>query len=183
MAKAADPWGAALVRSFDPVASADAEILILGSMPGTASLAAGRYYAHPRNWFWPILAELLGFDATLPYEARLDALRSARIALWDVLHSCRRDGSLDARIGKQDQAANDFAALYRDHPGIRRVLFNGAMAEQCYARHVLAHGIGAGLSYGRLPSTSPANASWSYERKLAAWRSAIRPGSATVSCE
>lgn len=183
MAKAADPLGAALVQSFHPVASADAEILILGSMPGTASLAAGRYYAHPRNAFWPILAELLRFDGSCPYEERLDALRSARIALWDVLHSCRRDGSLDARIGKQDQAANDFAALYRTHPHIRRVLFNGAMAEQCYARHVLACGIGSAQDYVRLPSTSPANASWSFERKLAAWRSAIRSGAAAVSCE
>lgn len=172
---------AALVQSFDAVAGPDAELLILGSMPGTASLTAGRYYAHPRNAFWPILAELLGFDASCPYEERLAALRSARIALWDVLHSCRRDGSLDTRIDKQDQAANDFAALYRTHPRIRRVLFNGAMAEQCYARHVLASGVGSGMEYGRLPSTSPANASWSFERKLAAWRSAIAsPPTATT---
>lgn len=164
-----------LVQSFDAIVAPDAEILILGSMPGVASLTVGRYYAHPRNAFWPILAELLQFDASCAYEERLDALRSARIALWDVLRACRREGSLDTRIRKEDQAANDFAALYRTHPRIRRVLFNGAMAEQSYARHVLADGIGSGLDYVRLPSTSPANASWSFERKLAAWRSAIRP--------
>jgi hypoxanthine-DNA glycosylase len=145
-------------------------------MPGTASLTAGRYYAHPRNSFWPILADVLEFDADADYQVRLAALRSARIALWDVLRSCKREGSLDTRIRRQDQAANDFAGLYRSHPGIRRVLFNGAVAEQCYARHVLAGGIGGGLQYLRLPSTSPANASWSFERKLTAWRSAIRPG-------
>jgi hypoxanthine-DNA glycosylase len=164
------------VHSFEPVAAADARILILGSMPGTASLAATRYYAHPRNLFWPILADVLHFDASGEYEARLDALKSARVALWDVLHSCHREGSLDTRIRTETQVANDFAAFFRTHPGIVRVIFNGAKAAQCYDRRVLREGIGTGLHYERLPSTSPANASWSYERKLAVWRNALLEG-------
>lgn len=167
------PEVAARLRSFPPVAAPDAELLILGSMPGAASLAAGQYYAHPHNAFWPILAEVLGFDRAGPYEARLAALTSARIALWDVLHSCEREGSLDARIRSGTQVANDFAAFFRRHRRIRRVVFNGAMAEQCFRRHVLARGVGEGLEYERLPSTSPANASWSRERKVAAWRRAL----------
>lgn len=163
----------ATLRSFPPVAAPDAELLVLGSMPGAASLAAGQYYAHPHNAFWPILSELLGFDRDAPYESRLAALRAARIALWDVLHSCEREGSLDARIRRDSQVANDFAAFFRDHPRIRRVAFNGVAAEQCFRRHVLATGIGEHLSLERLPSTSPANASWSRERKLAAWRRAL----------
>ncbi|MFN2425159.1 MAG: DNA-deoxyinosine glycosylase [Candidatus Binatia bacterium] len=162
------------VQSFDAVSSPDAHVLILGSMPGAASLAAKRYYAHPRNAFWPIMAELLPLDLSCPYEERLEALRGAGIALWDVLHSCHRDGSLDARIRPDTQVANDFAVFLRAHPLVERVLFNGAKAEQCYRQHVLRYGIGAGLRYERLPSTSPANASWSFARKLAAWRNGLR---------
>jgi len=164
------------VQSFDAVAAPDAEVLILGSMPGAASLAAGQYYAHPHNAFWPIMAELLQFDVSSPYERRLDALKSARIALWDVLRSCHRKGSLDARIRPQTQVANDFATFLRRHRHIRGILFNGAKAEECFRRHVLRHGIGAELRYERLPSTSPANASWSRARKLAAWRHALAAG-------
>jgi len=161
------------VQSFDAISGKDARILILGSMPGTASLAAARYYAHPQNSFWRIMTSLLDLDESCPYESRLDALRSARIALWDVLRSCHREGSLDTRILTDTQVANDFATFFRGHRGITRVLFNGAKAEQCYRRHVLRHGIGAGLEYQRLPSTSPANASWPFARKLAAWREAV----------
>lgn len=104
------------IHSFDPIAAPDAEILILGSMPGRASLAAGQYYAHAQNAFWRIMAELLGFDATAPYAERTQALKSARIALWDVLHSCEREGSLDTNIDRETLVANDFAAFLREHP-------------------------------------------------------------------
>jgi hypoxanthine-DNA glycosylase len=155
------------------VAAASAGILVLGSMPGEASLAAGQYYAHPRNAFWPIMAELLGFDASLPYERRLAALRAGRIAVWDVLRSCHRHGSLDTKIRRETQVANDFAAFFASHRHVGRVLFNGAKAEECYRRHVLGRGIGDGLVYLRLPSTSPANASWTPARKLTAWRTGV----------
>jgi TDG/mug DNA glycosylase family protein len=164
------------VLSFAPVAADDAEVLILGSMPGTASLTAGQYYAHSRNAFWPLLGRVLGFDAAAPYERRLDALRAARIALWDVLHSCRRRGSLDSSIERETQVPNDFAAFFAMHRRIDRVLFNGAKAEDVFRRHVLRVGIGASLQCVRLPSTSPANASWSFERKLGAWREAVLEG-------
>lgn len=168
------------VRSFPPVAAPDAEILVLGSMPGEASLAANRYYAHPRNAFWPIVGALLGLAPNAAYEERLAALTKARIALWDVLHSCHREGSLDSAIDPATQRPNDFAKFFRAHRSIRRVCFNGAKAEHAYRTQVLAEGIGADLEYLRLPSTSPANASWSFERKLEAWRRVVLEGSSTA---
>jgi len=141
-------------------------------MPGAASLAAGQYYAHPRNAFWRITAEVAGFDAEAPYAARTRALAEAGIALWDVLHSCVRPGSLDTGIEHDSEIANDFRAFFRAHPRIERVFFNGAKAEASYRRHVLP-GIAVALRYHRLPSTSPAHASVPYARKLAAWRAIL----------
>ena len=159
------------VRSFKPIADSKAEILILGSMPGRASLAARQYYAHPRNAFWGIAAELLGFERTLPYANRVRALKAARIALWDVLQSCTREGSLDARI--VNGIANDFSAFFRSHGKIRHVFFNGATAEATFKRHVLPALGERAVRYRRLPSTSPANASVSLARKLRAWRAIL----------
>lgn len=171
----------ARVRSFGPIASHDAEVLILGSMPGRASLAAGQYYAHPRNAFWPIISELLQFDAASAYKIRVQALKSARIALWDVLESCTRRGSLDAMIDDDTLAANDFQAFFRAHQEIRRVYFNGVKAEACYRRHVLPGVASAPIFYSRLPSTSPANASLSFARKLCAWQVILRSKSQRTS--
>jgi hypoxanthine-DNA glycosylase len=160
------------VRSFKPIEDGKAEILILGSMPGRASLAARQYYAHPQNAFWRIAAELLEFDRASPYAKRVQALKAARIALWDVLHSCNREGSLDARI--ENGVANDFRRFFRTHRNIRRVFFNGAKAEATFKRYVLSTLRGDSLSYRRLPSTSPAHASMTAARKLSAWRAIIR---------
>lgn len=158
------------VYGFAPIADGHATILILGSMPGQASLAAGQYYAHPRNHFWNIVAELLQFDALAAYDVRVRALESAHIAVWDVLHSCRRKGSLDSAIENGSLAVNDFRTFFAMHKKIRHVLFNGAKAESCYRRYVLRDCAPAGLDYLRLPSTSPANASLSFAEKLEAWR-------------
>ena len=168
------------VHGFAPIAAAeaDATVLILGSMPGQASLTAGQYYAHPQNAFWRILAELLGFDAGSAYATRVAALQAAQIALWDVLHSCARVGSLDAGIERATVVANDFPAFFRQHPGITRVFFNGATAEACFRRHALPSIDTPNIRYARLPSTSPTHATISYAEKLAAWRAAIRPASA-----
>ena len=158
------------IQSFPPIENADARILILGSMPGEASLRAGQYYAHPRNLFWRIMGELTGADPGSPYSQRVHALKSARIALWDVLRSCRRKGSLDSNIDGGSLIPNDFKTFFRRHPEITHVFFNGAKAEECYRRYVPPiTGIGH-IEYLRLPSTSPANASISCERKLEAWR-------------
>ncbi|MDD2721687.1 MAG: DNA-deoxyinosine glycosylase [Gallionella sp.] len=158
------------IHSFPPIASTDAQVLILGSMPGRESLRVAQYYAHPRNAFWPIIGELLGFDPAQPYPMRCRQLVEADIALWDVLASCRRSSSLDADIDAASVAANDFGAFFRSHPHIRRVYFNGAMAEQSFRKHVLPGLADPTLQYQRLPSTSPAHAALSYPQKLAAWR-------------
>ena len=159
------------IRSFTPIAGRDARVLVLGSMPGGASLEAGRYYAHSQNAFWRIAADLLRFDPGLPYAEKTKILVSSRIALWDVLHSCVREGSLDTMI--EEEAANDFRAFFRTHRAITHVFFNGAKAEASYRRQVQA-GIGNPLQYLRLPSTSPAHASLPYARKLAAWRAVLK---------
>ena len=158
------------IQSFAPIENADTKILILGSMPGEASLKAGQYYAHPRNLFWRIMGELLNTDPDLPYSQRTEALKSAQIALWDVLRSCRRKGSLDSNIDHGSLVPNDFVAFFRRHPKIIHVFFNGAKAEECYRKHVRSLAGIEPIEYLRLPSTSPANASTSFERKLEAWR-------------
>jgi len=158
------------IRSFPPIAERSAETLILGSMPGEASLAAGQYYAHPRNAFWRILGTLLRFDPALGYAARVRALKAARIAVWDVLQACERKGSLDSSIDRATLEANDFAGFFRRHPRIRRVFFNGSTAEACFERYVMKHVVLGHVSFTRLPSTSPAHAARSFEDKLEAWR-------------
>ncbi|HEY0665958.1 MAG TPA: DNA-deoxyinosine glycosylase [Gallionella sp.] len=163
------------IQSFPPIENPDAHILILGSMPGKASLQAGQYYAHPRNAFWPIMGELFGAAPALSYAARLIKLQSAGIALWDVLASCTRHGSMDADIEVGSIRANDFASFFRAHPQIAQVYFNGAMAEQCFHKYVLPTLGHPALHFQRLPSTSPANASMSYEQKRDAWRACL-PG-------
>jgi hypoxanthine-DNA glycosylase len=167
------PAASRLSRSFPPIADGRSRVLVLGSMPGRESLKASQYYAHPRNAFWPILGELLGFHAKLPYEARVRALRSARIALWDVLHSCKRDGSLDSSIEAASETANDFRAFFRAHPAIRAVFFNGAKAQSAFEQHVRPALADLELHYQRLPSTSPAHAGMPVAKKLAAWRRAL----------
>ena len=164
--------GKARVRSFAPIAGRNARVLILGSMPGRASLQAGQYYAHRHNAFWRIASELLQFDPGAPYRERARALRSARIAVWDVLHSCVRPGSMDAMIDRDSETANDFRKFFSRHRGITHVFFNGAKAEASFRRHVLP-GIDVPLRYKRLPSTSPANASVPWRQKLAAWRAIL----------
>jgi double-stranded uracil-DNA glycosylase len=156
-------------RSFPPIARPDARILILGSMPGQASLAAGQYYAHPRNAFWPIMATLLGFEATLDYPARTRALAAAGIAVWDVLHSCRRSGSLDSSIEAESLVVNDLARFLARHRAIEHIFFNGSAAEALFRKHLGAHPGTARLHLARLPSTSPAHAGLSFEQKLLFW--------------
>jgi hypoxanthine-DNA glycosylase len=162
------------IHGFPPIARRDARILVLGSMPSVASLAAGEYYAHPQNCFWPIVGEIFGFDARAPYARRKAALMKAGIALWDVVRSCEREGSLDSAIAGDSIVANDFASFLASHRAIARVCFNGRKAEAAWRRHVLRQWPDAPApDYRLLPSTSPAHAGMGYRSKLRSWRSAL----------
>ena len=160
------------IHCFAPIEDSRSTVLILGSMPGKASLQAEQYYAHSRNSFWRVMGDLIGAGTALPYESRVRRLKSCRIALWDVLNSCTRKSSLDSDIDESSITPNDFISFYRTHPKIAHVFFNGAKAEACYRKYVLTSLSEKfkSLQCQRLPSTSPANASLSYEQKLRAWR-------------
>lgn len=163
------------IHSFAPIADPRARILILGSMPGIASLEANEYYAHRQNAFWHIMAELLQFDATAPYALKVAALKSANIALWDVLQSCSRQGSLDARIERESAVANDFVAFFRNQPQITQIFFNGAKAEALFSRQLSTELDIRAMQLLRLPSTSPAHATLPFAGKLNAWRAILPP--------
>jgi len=158
-----------VVSSFPPVFREDARVLVLGSMPGVASLSAGQYYAHPRNAFWPIMGALLDASPRLPYADRLLRLQDAGVALWDVIAHCERPGSLDSAIAPASVIANDLPGLLTACSGIRHVFFNGSAAETAFRRHVKLPADLAQPQFLRLPSTSPAHAARSLVEKIAAW--------------
>jgi hypoxanthine-DNA glycosylase len=158
------------VCSFAPIQNREARVLVLGSMPGAASLLAGRYYAYPHNAFWPIMGELFGAGPAADYQKRVQILKRAGLALWDVMASCVREGSLDSDIDEASIVPNDFPAFFDAHPRLEHVFFNGAKAEHCFARYVRPHVSERGLVFTRLPSTSPAHASLSLQKKISAWR-------------
>ncbi|MDR3630603.1 MAG: DNA-deoxyinosine glycosylase [Desulfocapsaceae bacterium] len=158
-----------MITCFPPLVSAEARILILGSFPGDASLQRREYYAHPRNAFWSIVQTLLRLEDGLSYVERGQALVSHGIALWDVLSTCERKGSLDSSIDDRTIIVNDFRQFFRQYPGIGWVFFNGMKAEREYQKKVLGSLGPNCLQYRRLPSTSPAMATLSREDKLARW--------------
>ena len=161
---AADAPEALPLAGFGPVVGPRTRLMVLGSFPGVASLAQQQYYAHPRNQFWPILSALWGLDLrALPYPERLEVLRERGLGLWDVYARVRREGSLDSAIEAAE--LNDLAGLRRIAPGLEAVAHNGAESARTMRRLQAL-----GFAVHRLPSTSPANAGWSFERKLAAWR-------------
>jgi hypoxanthine-DNA glycosylase len=195
----------ALLHGLPPVIGRDTRLLLLGSFPGAASLAAGQYYAHPRNQFWPLLSALLGEElVSLSYAQRLRQLREHGLGLWDVIAECRREGSLDSAI--RDARYNDLASLRQRAPQLlavhrlpssspahaswsfeRKLAACRAVVQACALPQLLAvaHNGGQsarampataalGLAVHRLPSSSPAHASWSFERKLAAWRAVFQ---------
>lgn len=160
--KRADP-----LRGLAPVLDPRVETLVLGSFPSAASLAAGRYYAHPRNQFWRIVGAILDapLDA-LPYDERLTCLLAHSIGLWDVIAACDRLGSLDAAI--RNALPNDVARVLKRVPRLRRVVFNGRTAGRAAAGFAAA-----GLETAVVPSSSPAHATLSLEHKVAFWRQAL----------
>lgn len=150
----------------------DAELLILGSLPGQLSLQMQQYYAHPRNVFWKLIERIYERASSLPYMHRVEILTANRIALWDVLAAAERPGSLDSSIVRASARANDFAAFFRAHPQISRVYFNGRKAEDLYRRFVLP-GVSAefaAIRYVSMPSTSPAHAGMPFAEKLVRWK-------------
>jgi hypoxanthine-DNA glycosylase len=160
------------VTGFAPIADSNAAILILGSMPSIKSLEAHQYYAHPRNSFWFIMSALFALGASLSYEDKQSLLKRHRIALWDVVNTCQRQGSLDSSIQNQTIVVNDFNKFFSEHPLIQAIYFNGARAQQEYTKQVLPalDEKFQFIEYTRLPSTSPAMASLSREQKLQQWK-------------
>ncbi len=158
------------LQGLPPLVSAQTQLLVLGSFPGASSLARQQYYAFPQNSFWRILQAIWPSspyaDCVDSYEKRSEWLLDKGLGLWDVYASCERQGSLDSAI--KHPLVNDFASLRQRCPRLRVITHNGGESFR-HARHTQA----LGLPVYRLPSTSPANASWTFERKLAAWREVI----------
>jgi hypoxanthine-DNA glycosylase len=152
------------LQGLAPVVATHTRLLVLGSFPSEASLTAAQYYGHPRNQFWTILSTLWDVDLrALPYADRLVEVRRRDLGIWDVYASCRREGSLDSAI--EDAVANDLAGLVASLPALRAIAHNGGESARAMAlTRTLASEV------VRLPSSSPANASWSLARKVAAWR-------------
>jgi hypoxanthine-DNA glycosylase len=162
---------------FAPIVSENARVLILGTMPGAASLQKQQYYGHPGNAFWPIMNALFAMPAELCYRERKERLSEQGIAVWDVLQGCKRPGSLDSNIDMSSIRINDFENFFADHHGIGLVFFNGAMAEKLYRKYCLP-ALSARfiyLQYRRLPSTSPAHASLNLAQKTEAWEIIKQP--------
>lgn len=161
-----------MITGFPPIEANDAEILILGSVPSVKSLEEAQYYGHPRNAFWSIMGSLFGFDASLDYNKRKEYLIKNKIAIWDVLKGCEREGSLDSAIKNDSMVINDFKTFFKNHRKIRKLFFNGTKAETEFMKRVVPdlEGNFKDIEYARLPSTSPAMASLSKSAKLAEWK-------------
>ncbi len=160
-------------RGFPPIAREDARVLVLGSLPSRASLQAQQYYAHPRNAFWKIMYAIAG--AAGSYASRCQSLQERGIAVWDVLSSSVRPGSLDADIDMTSAVPNDFERFFAGHRDIRLVCFNGRKAQQMFERNVQHSRPTGEFEFAALPSTSPAHASLTLEEKLEIWRGIIEP--------
>ena len=161
-----------VLQGLPPLVSPGTRLLVLGSFPGVRSLAQQQYYGHPQNHFWKIFSVLWGVDlAAMPYAARCEAALGHGLGLWDVYARCERVGSLDAAI--PNAVVNDFAALQAACPQLQAITHNGAESFKHMPKVAASLGAGRGVVFYRLPSTSPANASWSFERKLAAWREVL----------
>jgi TDG/mug DNA glycosylase family protein len=160
------------IRSFPPISDRRASVLILGSMPGKASLRESQYYAHPRNLFWRFMEEILDISREAPYSVRCKMLQENGVALWDTLKTCTRSSSLDSDIDDSTIVPNDLASFLGQHPRIRMICFNGAKSENVFMRRV-APTLGEslnGIELKRLPSTSPANASIPVATKRDQWQ-------------
>ena len=162
----------ARISGFAPLVGSRPRVLILGSMPSVASLEKSEYYGKPQNAFWRIMGELFAAGPELPYNARVEKLGAAGVAVWDVLASCVRQGSLDSAIDMRTAEVNDIAALLAARPSINSVFFNGRKAQQIFRSRLYRRIelVRPELSYHVLPSTSPALATLDFAAKLHEWR-------------
>tara|TARA_R110002126_G_scaffold150600_3_gene297428 strand:+ start:180 stop:653 length:474 start_codon:yes stop_codon:yes gene_type:complete len=155
-----------MITSFSPFINSETEILVLGTMPGIASLEKQEYYAHPRNHFWKIMYTLLdSLPISVVFEDKIKLLQANKIGLWDVLENCDRKGSLDIHI--KNQKENDFETLFKNYPRITKIIFNGKESHKYFLKKF---GQIKGITYYVMPSTSPAN-TMSFEKKLEIWSS------------
>ena len=162
---------AGFATGFDPIAAPDARVLILGSLPSQQSLQKHEYYGNPQNAFWRVMGELFDAGPEIPYPNRAAKLARRGIAVWDVLHSSVRPGSMDAAIELSTATPNDFLSFYDAHPGLELLCFNGKKAAELYARLVAPQGIAtiANIEFRTMPSTSPAYASMTFAEKVRHW--------------
>jgi TDG/mug DNA glycosylase family protein len=157
-----------LKQGLLPIIGSAPVVLVLGSFPSAQARAAGAYYANPRNHFWPIIEELFGIPRVLPYSERVRLLAVRQVALWDMVDSCSQEGSMDSTI--QEPALNDVRGLLAAHPTIRLVAANGRTAERFLKRSLGGMGPPPGVTVVSLPSTSPANARESFQKKVLRWQ-------------
>ena len=153
------------IYSFPSISNKDAKLLILGTMPGIASLELNQYYGHPRNTFWKLLFTILEQPYSLDYEIRKKLVLDNQIAIWDVLQACVREGSLDNAI--EQEIPNDFILFFKKHPKLEFIVFNGKLAAKYFKQYVSTTNKYKQIT---LPSTSPANAGVSWEQKLKEWQ-------------
>ncbi len=156
------------LNSLLPIIYDNSSVLILGSMPSKISLEKQQYYANPRNQFWKLIYSIFDEELDQQYEKKIDFLRSKRIAIWDVIKECPREGSLDSTI--KDEQPNDFNDLLKQYPNIRLIVFNGGLAEKSFWSKVhLGDGVDDRVKFIRVPSSSPANAI-KFEKKKVEWK-------------
>lgn len=156
------------ILSLDPIINQDSLVLVLGSMPGMESLAKQQYYANQKNQFWEILTTIFDKEDSMDYSTRISILHENKIALWDVIHSCQRIGSLDSNI--KDEMPNDFQELLKSYPNIKLIVFNGGKAYEVFKKHIGFSSF-SGIDFIKLPSTSPTPGKnvKSFEDKLKEW--------------
>lgn len=156
-------------EGFAPVVNENSKVLILGSMPSIKSLEHQQYYAHPQNRFWPLMAKLLNYQETpADYNDRLQMLLTHKIALWDSLCACEREGSLDSAIEKE--VPNDFTAFLKQYPQIKTICFNGGKSQQAFKKYNKNLLKNSAYTFYAMPSTSPANARFRLEMLAEKWQ-------------
>ena len=162
-------WNSHSKTSFDSISNKDTEVLILGTLPSDKSLKFGEYYGHPRNKFWKIIADITGNELPKSYPEKIEMLQKSNIGVWDIAHSASRKGSLDINI--KNEVPNDIKSFIQVHKSLKIIGFNGKKAEKLFDKYFERD---INLKYVGLPSTSPANASFSYDDIIQKWSELIK---------